>query len=346
MAHNVDKTKFVPVEGWDTHMPYGVIGGMMQDIPLHQDENFLYGIHNCEDVAVFKVSEEAAIISVADYLTAYLEDPYDFGRIVAANAFSYVYALGGHPTHALNMLCFPACLNIEVAGKMMEGGAEKCMEASCSVAGGHSILDDNPKYGLAVSGLVHPDHIFSYSGAKAGDKILVTKKQGTGVINTALALHVAEYPEAKEAVESMVVLDKYAMEAAAALGLHACTNINSYGLAGRLVSMAEGSGLTARIDSRAIPLLALAVDLSEQGITSPGGMVNREFCGDKLHVAETAEENAVILSFDPQTSGGLLLALPAQQADTLLEKLRADGMDARIIGSFENYDGKHHVYYQ
>ncbi len=344
MAHNVDKTKFVPVDSWDTHMPYGAIGGMMQTIDLHEDENFLLGIHNCEDIGVYKVSDDTAVVSVADYLTAYLEDPYDFGRIVAANAFSYVYAVGGIPTHALNMLCFPACLNIEVAGKMMEGGAEKCMEAGCSVAGGHSILDDNPKYGLAVSGIVHPDKLYTCSGAKAGDKLIVTKKQGTGVLNTALTLQVIEYKDVKDAVDSMVVLDKYAMEAAKEHGLHASTNINAYGLAGRLVSMAESSDLTARVNSSAIPVLPRAKALCEDYITSPGNRCNREFCGEKLSVDASVEEAVAELCFDPQTSGGLLMAVDAAQADALLEVLRAQGLDAHIIGSLESYDGQHRVY--
>ena len=344
MAHVVDKFKLSPVEGYKTQMPYGHLLELARDIPQHESENAIFDIRNCEDVGVYKVNDNTAVVSVMDYLTAYMDEPFDFGRIVAANSFSYVYALGATPTHALNMLCFPACLDISVAGKMMAGSAEKCMEANCSVAGGHSILDENPKYGLNINAIVHPDKLLSYSKAKPGDKIIVTKKQGTGLINTALSLKEVSTEDIQEAVDSMVILDKQAIEAALELGVHASTNINNYGLFARLTSMASGSGLTARVDSRSIPVIALAASLTEDGWNSPGNQKNREFCGERLQLAEGADEVRSSLGFDPQVSGGLLLSMPAENCEAFMERLTASGYCAAVIGSFEEYDGKAHVY--
>lgn len=343
MAHVVDKFKLVPKEGYDTQMPYGHLMELVKGIPQHEDENSLFDIRNCDDVGVYKVSEDAAVINVMDYLTAYMDEPYDFGRIVAANGFSYVYAMGGYPTHALNMLCFPGCLDISVAGKMMEGSAHQCMAANCVVAGGHSIMDDNPKYGLNINGIVDPKKMFSYSKARAGEKIIITKKQGTGVINTALTHGEAKTEDIGEAIESMARLDKEACETALEMGICACTNINNYGLFGRVYSMAEASGLTARVDSRKIPVIGISVQLTEEGWNSPGNMKNREFCKNTV-IADSADETRVSLGFDPQVSGGLLFSAAADKAEDFLNKLKAQGYAAEMIGEFEDFDGKANVY--
>ena len=344
MAHVVDKFKLTPIDGFSNQMAYGRLMKLTSEIPQHEDENSLLDIRHCEDVGVYKVSDDALVVNVMDYLSPYLDEPYAFGKIVAANSFSYVYALGATPTHALNMLCFPACLDISVAGKMMEGSAHQCMDANCSVAGGHSILDENPKYGLNINAIVHPDKLLKYSTAKAGDKIIVTKKQGTGVINTALSLKEAQTEDAQEAVESMIVLDKAASAAAVEMGVNASTNINNYGLFARLTTMASASGLTAKVDSRAIPVIALAAKLTEEGWNSPGNAKNREFCGDKIVVESSADETKASIGFDPQVSGGLLLSLPAENVDAFLEKIKDCGYCASVIGEFAEFDGKANVY--
>ena len=344
MAHGVDKFKLAPVEGYANQMAYGRLMELTRDIPQHEDENSLLDIRHCEDVGVYKVNEDTAVVNVMDYLSAYMEEPYDFGRIVAANSFSYVYAMGATPTHALNMLCFPACLDISVAGKMMEGSAHQCMDANCSVAGGHSILDENPKYGLNICGVVKLDKMLKYSTAKAGDAIVVTKKQGSGVVNTAISLKEIQSDEIKEAIDSMVVLDKYAIEAAQEIGLNAATNINNYGLFARVTSMASASGLTAKINSKAIPVLEVAAKLTEEGWNSPGNMKNREFCGDKLVIGADADETRTSLGFDPQVSGGLLLSMPKENVESFLEKIKDKGYCASLVGEFVEYDGKANVY--
>lgn len=343
MSHVVDKFKLVPKEGYATQMPYGHLMELVKGIPQTEDDNSLFDIRNCDDVGVYKVSEDAAVINVMDYLTAYMDEPYDFGRIVAANGFSYVYALGGHPTHALNMLCFPGCLDISVAGKMMEGSAHQCMAANCVVAGGHSIMDDNPKYGLNINGIVDPKKMFSYSNAKAGEKIIITKKQGTGVINTALTHGECKTEDIGEAIESMAKLDKDACEAALEAGVRACTNINNYGLFGRVHTMAEGSGLTAKLDSKKIPTIKISEQLTGDGWNSPGNQKNREFCTG-LAIADSADETKVSLGFDPQVSGGLLFSVAADKADAFLSVLREKGYDAEIIGELEEFDGQKNVY--
>ena len=344
MAHVVDKFKLSPVDGYSNQMRYGRLMELVRDIPQVQDDNSLLDIRHCEDVGVYKVNDNTAVVNVMDYLTAYMDEPYDFGRIVAANSFSYVYALGATPTHALNMLCFPACLDISVAGKMMEGSAHQCMAANCVVAGGHSILDENPKYGLNISAIVDPNKMLTYSKAKAGDKIIITKKQGTGLINTALSLKEAESSQIQEAIDSMVILDKEAMEAAKNHCVQAATNINNYGLFSRLVMMAEGSNVTAKVDSSKIPVIALAAQLTQEGWNSPGNAKNREFCAGKLVINEGADETKTSLGFDPQVSGGLLLSVDASQADALLSELKQQGLAAEIIGEFTEFDGKANVY--
>ena len=343
MAHVVDKFKLTPVENYSTQMPYGHLLELTNTIPQVEDENSLFDIRNCDDVGVYKISDSLAVVSVMDYLTAYMDEPYNFGKIVAANSFSYVYALGAKPTHALNMLCFPGCLDISVAGKMMEGSAHQCMDANCSVAGGHSIMDDNPKYGLHISGIVDPNKMWSYSKAKAGDKIIVTKKQGSGLLNTALANKEITSDQIGEAIESMIILDKGAMEAAMEAGVVACTNINNYGLFGRLHLMSTGSNLTAKVDSRKIPVIALSAKLTEEGWNSPGNQKNREFCSSMV-IADSADETKVSLGFDPQISGGLLMSIAADKADALLAALKAQGLAAEIIGEMTEFDGKANIY--
>lgn len=344
MAHVVDKFKLSPVDGYLNQMDYGRLMRLSSEIEQVQDDNSLLDIRHCEDVGVYKVSDDVAVVNVMDYLTAYMDEPYDFGRIVAANSFSYVYAMGATPTHALNMLCFPACLDISVAGKMMEGSAHQCMAANCVVAGGHSILDENPKYGLNISAIVNPNKMLTYSNAKAGDKIIVTKKQGSGLINTAISLKEIETSQIQEAIDSMVILDKGAIEAAMAHGVRAATNLNQYGLFARLVMMAEGSNVTAKVESAKIPVIELAAQLTNEGWNSPGNMKNRQFCGEKLVVGAGADECKTSLGFDPQVSGGLLMAVSAAEADSLLAALKEQGLAAEIIGEFTEFDGKANVY--
>lgn len=267
-----------------------------------------------------------------------VDDPYLFGQIAAANAISDVYAMGGTPTHALNLLCFPNCLELEVAGEILAGGADKAREASCTIAGGHSITDNEPKYGMCVSGIVDPRKILANNTAREGDILIATKALGTGILTTAFKGEFIGEDELKPATDSMRTLNRYAAEAARGLRVHACTDVTGFGLGGHLCEMAEGSALTATIRSGSLKLLPQALEMARMGMI-PGGMYrNRKHFEDRVDLSAAPEDLADII-MDPQTSGGLIFAVDEADADELLRRLRDAGVIAAEIGGLGAFDG-------
>ncbi len=267
-----------------------------------------------------------------------VDDPYVFGQIAAANAISDVYAMGGTPVFALNLLCFPNCLGLEVAGEILRGGADKAMEAGCTIAGGHSITDEEPKYGMCVTGTVHPKAILANNTAREGDVLVMTKALGTGILTTAFKGEMITEAELQPAIDAMRTLNRYGAEAAKGLRIHACTDITGFGLAGHLCEMAEGSGLTAAVRGDRIPILPKVVEMARMGLI-PGGMYrNRKHFGDRLDLSGVPVELADIM-LDPQTSGGLLFAVDELDAQELLRRLRDSGVPAAEIGVLSAFDG-------
>ena len=267
-----------------------------------------------------------------------VDDPFTFGQIAAANALSDIYAMGGTPTHAMNLLCFPNCLELDVAGQILAGGADKAAEAGCTIAGGHTITDNEPKYGLCVSGFVDPRHVLLNSSAKEGDVLILTKALGTGILTTAFKGGLVTDEELQPAIDSMRQLNRLAALAATGLEIHACTDVTGFGLAGHLCEMAEGSNLTAVLDTAALPALPKALEMARMGLIPAGAYRNRDHFGSRTCFDGVALELAD-LAFDPQTSGGLLFALNERQAQTLREKLRDAGLVCAVVGGMRTFDG-------
>lgn len=267
-----------------------------------------------------------------------VDDPFVFGQIAAANALSDVYSMGAVPALAMNLLCFPNCLSIDIAARILEGGASKAAEAGCPIAGGHTIADDEPKYGMCVSGMISPDKILRNSTARAGDALVLTKALGTGILTTAYKGGLIDEEKMQVVIDSMRQLNRYAAEAAKGLDVHACTDITGFGLAGHVCEMAEGSGLTAVIDAQSVPALPMALEMARMGIVPAGAYRNRDYFGPKTELEELPLEITDLL-FDPQTSGGLLFALEPAQAGVLISRLRDAGLIGAMIGCMTERDG-------
>lgn len=249
------------------------------------------------------------MIQTLDFFTPVVDDPYIFGQIAATNSLSDVYAMGGTPLTAMNIVCFPSCLPIEILGEILKGGADKINEAGALLVGGHTVEDDEPKYGLSVSGLVEPNKVLTNSGARVGDVLLLTKPVGLGVLNTAVKADIATSEQASEAINTMITLNKYAIEAIRHLNISACTDITGFGFIGHAFEIAKGSGVSLEIDSCSVPLLTGAMELAAMGIIPAGMYANKKHVESKVKELNTVDTAIMDLLYDPQTSGGLLIAI-------------------------------------
>lgn len=277
-----------------------------------------------DDAAVYRLDGDRALVATVDFFTPIVDDPYDFGRIAAANALSDVYAMGGRPLFALNLVGFPRKLLSEgLLEEIVRGGGELARKAGVVVIGGHSVDDAEPKYGLAVIGIVDPDRIVRNSTARVGDVLILTKPIGTGVIATAIKKQAAPEPAVDAAVDSMTTLNAGASDAMLAVGAHAATDITGFGLIGHLASLARASGVAARVSAGAVPLLPHARELTEAGHVPGGTHRNIEDVAAAVAWSDTIDDTARTLLCDAQTSGGLIIAVAEARADELLEALRA-----------------------
>lgn len=269
------------------------------------------------------------MIQTLDFFTPVVDDPYLFGQIAAANALSDVYAMGGVPKLALNIVCFPNCLDVEILGEILRGGADKVKEAGAVLAGGHSVQDDEPKYGLSVTGLVHPDRVYKNSGCRPGDILILTKQIGSGVVNTAVKAQMASEEAALESARVMASLNRKAGEAAAAHTIHACTDVTGFGLLGHCAEMAKAGDVTLDISVRDIAYMKDAMDHARMGLVPAGAYRNREFVQPDLDDGNV-EEVYLDLLCDPQTSGGLLFSVPESEAVELLDDLRTQKIETEV----------------
>jgi len=283
---------------------------------------------------VFRLSDDLAIVNTVDFFTPVVDDPYTYGQIAAANALSDIYAMGGTPKTALNIVCWPQTgMPNEMLGDILRGGTDKAREAGCMIVGGHSVADEEVKYGMAVTGVIDPRRIIRNVGARPGDALLLSKPLGTGILMTALKRDrlPAEYYE--PAVRWMAELNAATARAMLAYEVHAATDITGFGLAGHGCKMAQGSGVTLRLEESDLPLLPGALELCRAGMVPGGGDRNREFFGPHVKLSDEIADEMGKLVFDPQTSGGLLIALPEKDALALLADLqRAGNTDAEVIG--------------
>ncbi len=311
----------------------GALTEILKDLPNVRDRDLLVGYDSSDDAAVYRVSDDVAVIETVDFFTPIVDDPYLFGQIAAANALSDVYAMGGEPRVAMNLLCVPNCLPKEDVRAILEGGHSKAVEAGCVIAGGHTIQDSEPKYGLCVTGFVHPERILKNVGAQPGDVLVLTKPLGSGVLTTALKADLISASSRDAAYAHMATLNKAAGDAVRQVSdVHACTDITGFGLLGHSFEMAEGSGVTIRLHGKALPLMDEALDMAEMGIIPSGAYRNMDYVKPHLAVLPSAQQALLDLAADPQTSGGLLVALPREQAERLLSLLRPFAPWSAIVG--------------
>lgn len=294
----------------------------------------MIGFDTADDAGVYKISDELALVQTVDFFTPIVDDPFTFGQIAAVNALSDVYAMGGKPLSSLAMVCFPEKEDLEILGQILAGGLSKMIEAGCTVIGGHSIRDEEIKFGYAVTGSVHPDRVLANGGAKAGDALVLTKALGTGVIATAIKQSKAENSWIAAATKSMTTLNQSAAEAAAEFGgdVHGATDITGFGLVGHAREMALASNVSLRIDSLQMPLLNGAKASVQAGCVPAGLKANREFAESAVEFGVGVNETIKTLLFDPQTAGGLLFAISADKANALVQAIHDRGGDATVVG--------------
>lgn len=273
------------------------------------------------------------MIQTVDFFTPIVDDPFTFGQIAAANALSDVFAMGGEPKVALNIVCFPNCLDPSILGDIMAGGASKVKEAGAVLVGGHSVQDDDPKYGLCVSGFVETDKILRNYGAKPGDVLILTKQIGSGIINTAIKAEMCSEEAEQEACDVMKSLNKKAKEAMEGLCVHACTDITGFGLLGHGIEMAQASQVFVDLYVKKVPVITDALSYAEMGLVPAGSYNNREYTGHLVDRAQVADVYYDLL-YDPQSSGGLLFSIPQEQADLAMQRLKEAELDTKtaIIG--------------
>jgi|SRR5579859_1472028 len=304
--------------------------------PADDYPDLLVGLGLPDDAAVYRLSPDQAIIETADFFPPVVDDPFTFGAVAAANALSDIYAMGGRPLFAINLAAFPEDVPVDVLGEILRGGAQKVREAGAAIAGGHTVTDKEPKYGLAVTGLVHPDRIVSKGGARAGDRLVLTKSLGTGVLTTAHKQGAVAEADLEAAVASMVHLNRAASEAAQATpGLHAMTDVTGFGLLGHAHEMAHLSGVSIALDYAALPWIGGVKRYAQQWVFPGGSERNEAYYAKWVSLAPDLKlaDWEVRLLHDPQTSGGLLIAVAAEHLDELVARLRAAGEPAHVIGT-------------
>jgi len=299
----------------------------LHELPKFKDSDMLVGTETGDDAGVYRLRPDLAIVNTVDFFTPIVDDPYIFGQISAANSLSDVYAMGGDPVTCMNIVCFPkGKMDIEILGEILKGGAEKVKESGAVVIGGHSIIDEEIKFGMAVTGVIHPDKIFRNVGVQEGDVLILTKALGTGIVATALKKGKASDESVNEAVKSMTTLNAAASMVARKHSVHACSDVTGFGILGHALGMASGSGVTLVIESAKMPLLRGAPRLAEKGYITGGCKRNREYLSDKMTIDKSIREGLVEIALDPQTSGGLLLAVAKRHAAKLVEDLHAAGV--------------------
>ncbi len=300
------------------------------------------GLEGFEDAGVYKLTDNLAIIQTVDYFTPIVDEPYAFGQIAVANALSDVYAMGGKPITAMNIVCFPSkTMNISVLGEILSGGLDKLKEAEVTLVGGHSVDDPELKYGLSVTGTIHPGKVIFNSGAKPGDKLILTKPLGTGIINTAIKANMADKDTVIAVTEQMAMLNKKASEIMQEIGVHACTDVTGFGLLGHACEMIQSGEVGLEINYESVPILEKAPEFAQMGLIPAGTYRNRDFRSAMVNFASGVPDWISDVLFDPQTSGGLIISLSDEKAQTLLTKLHSEGLtQSAIIGDVTSQAGQ------
>jgi selenide,water dikinase len=298
------------------------------------DENVIIGLDRADDAGVYRIADDLALIQTVDFFTPIVDDPYWFGQIAAANALSDVYAMGGTPKTAMNLVAFPVKqMDLTILRQIIQGGIDKLKEAGVVLIGGHSVEDKELKYGLSVTGIIHPARVLTKKNLRTGDRLVLTKPLGTGIINTAIKANMAPEKLTDRVTRLMADLNRDAAGIMADFNISACTDVTGFGLLGHLAEMVCGSGMSVRVDSRQVPVIAEALEFASMGLIPAGAHKNREFREEMTAFGETVPRTLQDVLFDPQTSGGLLIGVSENQAGALVKALKARGIgDAAQIG--------------
>jgi len=323
LAMSIRLTRMAKRAGCAAKHPPGYLFPLLKNLPAPRDPNVLIGSATADDAAIYRLSDQQALVLTTDFFTPVVDDPYDFGAVAAANALSDVYAMGGRPIAALNLVGFPeGDLPPEVLAEILRGGAEKALEAGIDIVGGHTIRSDEPIYGLAVTGVVHPDRVVSNAGGKPGDLLVLTKPLGLGIITTASKQDRDDRGAIGEAIRLMTTLNRSACEAMLEVGAHAATDVTGFGFLGHLRNLAAASGCEALIQADRVPVIEAARAYVLDGIAPGGTHANWRFLADWVTFSADIEKPGQLLLCDAQTSGGLLIAVDPARADALLAALR------------------------
>lgn len=343
MSETFDLLKTVESGGCSAKMAPGKLIDLLSSIPLVKNSNILVDIETHDDAGVYQINDDLALIVTTDFFPPICSNAYDFGQIAAANSLSDVYAMGGKPLLTLNLTMFPtATIPSEVLRDILLGGQDKINEAGAFTMGGHTIEDNPPKYGLAVVGTVHPKNLVTNSGLKVGQKLVLTKPLGTGILVAAHKLGIADEVAYQQAIGQMKLLNKEGALLMQHFGVTGATDITGFGLAGHALKMAQASHVSIRVDGRYLPALPTVLSLLEDGCVPGAALRNKKFVEPHIHVANSCSEEFVLLCCDPQTSGGLLMGVDADKADSLVKELKSSGLHpfATVVGEVLNISGK------
>lgn len=342
MEKNVKLTKLSKCAGCGAKVGAGVLARLLSDIKVHTDPRLLVGFDKSDDASVYKISDDLAIVQTVDFFPPIADEPYIYGSIAAANALSDVYAMGGEPKLAQNIMAVPEKMPSETVHEILRGGYDKVYEAGALITGGHSVFDDEPKYGLAVTGFVHPRKVLTNSGAKPGDILIFTKPLGIGILSTAMKAELISENSRQRAYRLMMTLNKEARDIMVKYRVHACTDVTGFGLLGHLLEMAQGSDVLAVLDVKNIDLIDEALEFARMGILPAGMYRNRSFAQEMVDEG-TVELAVQDMLYDPQTSGGLLMAVDQADARNLYEELEGIVPSAQIIGRMDVYNGQKRI---
>lgn len=335
---DIKLTKLAKCAGCGAKVGAGVLAKLLDGIRVHSDPNLLVGFDKSDDASVYKITDDLALVQTVDFFPPIADDPYTFGQIAATNALSDIYAMGGEPKLALNIMAVPDSLPKEAVHALLRGGYDKVYEAGAIITGGHSILDDEPKYGLAVTGFVHPDKLLTNSGAKPGDVLFLTKPLGVGILTTAAKAELLEHEIEERVTKLMTTLNKGARDVMVSCRVHACTDVTGFSLMGHGLEMAQGSDTELHIDTSRIDFLPRVLEFADMGILPAGVYRNRNFAEPFVDAGEVPL-NVQDALYDPQTSGGLLIAVDPADAEALYAGLREAVPSAQRIGTVEPYRG-------
>ena len=340
---NIKLTKLTKCAGCGAKVGAGVLSQLLEGIRVHRDPNLLVGFDKSDDASVYKLSDELALVQTVDFFPPIADDPYLFGQIAATNALSDVYAMGGEPKLCLNIMAVPETMLREAVHDILRGGYDKVYEAGALITGGHSILDDEPKYGLAVTGFVHPEKMLTNAAARPGDVLVLTKPLGIGVLTSAGKAELLTEETVAHMNRLMTTLNKSARDVMVRHRVHACTDVTGFGLLGHGFEMAQGSDVELHISVGSVDLLPEALEFARMGVLPAGMYRNRTFAEPAVD-AGTVETAVQDLLFDPQTSGGLLMAVAPEDADALLAELAPVVPSAQRIGTVSPYGGGKRIF--